>query len=156
MPVDMNAWQSTTTQLDYNEPPPPGMYDVRVDSADIFESKAGDTYLKMTYTIVGHQHTGHQWQAIHGFKDTQLAFTKAHIKRLGVDVATIKTEDELEAALEGIVGRHFTVEVVQRGPYTNTDVKAAAPAPVAAPDIPIPGITNGTKTPRHNDDDLPF
>lgn len=161
MPVDMNQFRTAETQLDYNEPPPLGVYDVRVDGASIFESKAGDTYLKMTYTIVSQQHAGHQWEQIHGFKDKQLAFTKMHIKRLGVDVGAVSNQDELEQELDQVVGRHYTVEVVARGPYTNTDIKASASAPLRRSDVPIPGM-NGEVTPgapataAKDDDDCPF
>jgi hypothetical protein len=146
MPVDMTAFKQASVQLDSNEPPPPGLYNVRVEDCHIFDSQAGDTYLKMGYSITGEKHRGHMWTQLHGFKTSQLDFTKSHLKMLGVDVH-VASQDEIEQQLEDIIGKHYTVEVVQRGQYTNTNVKGAASAPVPPPDIPAPASNGQDKIP---------
>jgi hypothetical protein len=123
MSFDANAWSNTSIDGGGNEPPAPGTYEVALDDADYFTSKAGRDIIKLTLRVThGIGDTpGHTWDEIRGLAtEGQMKAAKATCARLGIDVDAVQSADDLKAELQACIGRYYTVEVKQNGQYRNT------------------------------------
>lgn len=73
------------------ELPPDGEYQALVKSFDVFESKAGDLYLKTVLEVAfDREYAGREAPTIHSLDDPdRIKFLKTHLSRLGADVENL-------------------------------------------------------------------
>jgi len=156
---DAGAWASTdaNAEMQSNDPPAPGKYDVVIADARAFTSKAGNDIAIVEWNITGGPQAGYQWPSLYGFKNEgQIKVAKSMCSRIGVDVDTIAGLEDLDRALKGTVGEYFQVEVTQNGEHRNTYVQGRAGAQRAS-DIPEDGaFTPAATGPVGSTDDVPF
>lgn len=152
---DPNRWQDADPDAGFenSEPPDPGLYEVSVQDARAFESKAGDDILVVEFRVITGPLTGHTWGVVNTFKsEGAVKVAKGMCSRLGVDVDGIGSLDELDTAVKAVLGNYYAVEVKQNGQYRNTYVEA----PLS--DVPkqgIPGMPDAT-APAADDEPVPF
>lgn len=146
-------WANTNIddQGDGREAPEPGTYDITLDDARAFTSKAGRDVVILDMRVVSGEAMGHRWTEMRGFKtEGQTKAAKATCARLGVPIDEVANLQELDAELKRLVGGYFEVEIVQNGEWRNVYVQGratpgdlpATPTPTPAADVP--------------DDDVPF
>lgn len=150
------TWGSTTvSDNDRSEAPAPGTYEVAIEDAKAFTSKAGDDWFVVELKIITGDQAGHQWAVLSKLStEGGVKAAKSMCSRMGVPVNAITSLDELDTAAKTVVGQYFAADVVQKGEYRNTyigdrltgvepvsDVPSDVPAEGAAPD---------------DDDDIPF
>ena len=120
-----------------DDPPREGIHDVALIDARAFESKNGAEVVVLEFQTVDKQH---QWSSLHGFKTSQAAgFTKGACQKVGVDVASVGSLEELDAALKTFVGGFYEVEVKKNGDFINTYVNDG----VGPPKADVPADTEG-------------
>lgn len=149
------TWAEASTDGNNDDAPPDGTHDVALVDARAFTSKAGDDFAALEFQTIDKQH---QWTLLGGFKTTQAAgFTKAACMKVGVDVDSVHSLEELDTALKAVVGGFFEVEVKRNGDFTNTYVNDGIQAQ-NVPDLPAdtkdlqPAAAGG----KADDDDVPF
>ena len=138
-----STWPSATVAPDgtaeSNPPPEPGEYEVSVQNAKAFTSKAGNEVMVIELRDLA---TGYVWPVLNGFKsDKQTEVAKSFAARLGVSVDEVASLEELDYALKLVIGSYFRVAVVQNGQYLNTYVNerlasVALPSDVPEGDVP--------------------
>lgn len=122
---------------DSANPPREGLFDVALVGARAFESKKGEDTVVLEFQTVDKQH---QWSSLHGFKTPQAAgFTKGACQKIGVDVESVSSLEELDAALKAFVGGFYEVEVKKNGEFWNTYVNDG----VGPPKADVPADTEG-------------
>lgn len=124
-PTDM--WQSTNVDSENtNTAPDPGpdgkaTFDVALDDARAFVSKAGNAVIVLELRIVAGPLDNYQWSELRGLKsEGQIKAAKATCARLGIeDLDTVSGIEDLESRLKERVGNYYEIEVVQNGEYRN-------------------------------------
>lgn len=137
-----------------NEAPPDGAYEVALTGAAAFTSKKGEQVVKLELQVVSAMDTGHEWTVIQGFKNQkQASVTKATCYKLGVDVDTVASLEELDSELAQLIGNYYSVDVARKGDFANTyfNQKTATAEESEAKPEPAPVATGGA-----DDDDVPF
>jgi hypothetical protein len=149
------TWPKATADgSENNDPPPEGSYEVALVDTSAFVSKKGAEIVKLELRVVSAHENGHEWTELRSFASQGAAnAAKAACSRLGVDVESVSSLEELDAELKQLVGRYYEVSVVRNGEYLNTYVEhettaqhaapaaaaeAAAPAAGAADSDPVP------------------
>lgn len=140
-------------------PPPEGAYELLLKGASAFVSKGGNEIVKLELEVVSAVEQGYEWAELRGFgSQKQANAAKATCHKLGIPTDTIKSLEELDAALKARVGGYFAADVKRNGDYLNTYIDgptgggidavpvAAQPAAAAAP----------ASQPAFSDDDIPF
>ena len=147
-------WSKATVDGSENtSPPPEGTYEVALVQASAFTSKKGAEIVKLEFRVVSVKEQGHEWTEIRSFASQGAAnAAKATCFRLGVDVETVATLEELDSELKACAGRYYEVTVKRNGEYLNTyveDVVTPSGGTPPAGDFqpaPVPLL----------DDDVPF
>lgn len=143
------AWKNADPDAvgsDTGEPPEPGTYTAALMNAEAFLSKAKEAWVKLVWKI-----EAGDWTVLLGFKSQgQANFAKNQIRELGVDVDGVSDLDELNAALTGVEGSFFDVEVVQNGEYRNTYVRGKAP------ESSVPSLDAAITSGQIPTEDVPF
>lgn len=140
-----SAW-ATTPAPDPNSqsaeaPAPLGLHIARLSDGSIFQSKAGDTYLKLQFT----NEQGVTWSEITGITrngtpdEMGVKVAKAKLASVGVDASA--PFNEVSARLGLKINSWYVVEVKASAkinattgePYRNTFVNGTASAPASAP-----------------------
>lgn len=150
-----DAWSSAdpNAPMDSNDPPAPGEYDVVINDARAFQSKAGNDVAIVEWQITGGSQTGYSWPDLYGFKnDGQIKAAKAMCDRIGVDVDTVSSLEDLDARLKERIGEYFRIEVVQNGQWLNTYVRGTATQQPLS-DVPDDGAFQPVPA---DDTDIPF
>lgn len=164
MTFDPQAWQSAEINEDgeRTSPPPPGDYEVTITDARAFTSKANNSVLIVDMKVLGGEQTGHEWSEMRGFgSDGAIKAAKAMCSRMGIDVATIASLDELDTAVKDTIGFYYAVRVVQNGDYRNTYVNDRVTG-VPSTDVPVVDTRDfkpaavGAGAGVQDDDDIPF
>lgn len=107
--------------FEQNDPPDPGIYDVSIQDARAFTSKAGKDTIVIELRVTSGPTVGHEWPILLGFGSTNAAKVAANqCSRLGVDIKAVSTLDELDTALKTHIGTYHQAEVKQNGEYRNT------------------------------------
>jgi hypothetical protein len=129
MPFDPSALQNAATAPGFDEPPPPDVYDAALTKAEIFESKAGQDTLRLGWTVVSGRLVDHQWTHVQSLEPLKpdgsdnsgaLGITARILSTLGIEIAQIKTADDLPRQLAAVRGQVYSVEVKRNGAYVNT------------------------------------
>lgn len=143
-----DTWANASVDQTDDNSPPDGMYDAALVDAGAFTSKQGNDVAKLEFQTVDKQY---DWTMILGFgSPKQAGFSKATCMKIGVNVESVSSLDELDEALKAQVGGFFEVTVERNGEYVNTYVNdGATPGDVPPPD-PVPA------TACFGDDDIPF
>lgn len=157
MSFDPSAWSAASTEgPEGGEAPPPGLYEVSIETAEVFQAKSsGDDFIRMAYKVMVGPLTGHEWSEVRGLTPKAVPVQKAHCKKLGIDVDKVGSLDDLDAALRGVVGGYASVKVKKNGQYLNTDVVARHSGPVGS-DVPSTVGAGAPAPPAEGDDDIPF
>lgn len=154
MTFDAQAWQQASTDREDTEAPDPGLYDVALDDAKAFTSKAGNAVIVVEFRVVAGQNMGHRWSDVRGLQsEGAVKAAKAMCSRLGIRVDEVTSLDDIDTALKTLKGRYFEVEVVQNGEYRNSYVQG--PATSSSSDIPTPDDVADARQ-AAADDDVPF
>lgn len=127
MSFPTDVWQSTNIDQDDNpgapDPGPDGKatFDVALDDARAFVSKAGNAVIVLNLRVVGGPLDNYQWGEVRGLKsEGQIKAAKATCARIGVgDLDTVTGIEDLESRLKEHVGTYYEIEVVQNGEYRN-------------------------------------
>lgn len=151
---DAQAWANTPIDNSGTSdgPPEPGNYEAEITDGSYFISKAGKPIVKLTLKITSPGPVlDHEWDEIRSMHtEGGMKAAKATVSRLGIDVDTITSGEELDQALKACIGHFHEVRVVQNGEYRNTyindrvttmqDTLAAMPAaqPASAVDDTVP------------------
>lgn len=131
-----------------NDPPAEGDFQVRLMGASAFTSKGGNEVMTLELRVTEGEHADYEWTELRGFGSQGAAnAAKTTADRIGVDVASVRSLAELDAALKRFVGWHYEVNVARSGEYLNTYFNAAFPPEGAEP---APAPTPATP------DDIPF
>jgi hypothetical protein len=159
MPFSASALAQAAESPGFEEPPPPADYEAAMYKADVFESKAGENFVRLHYRVLGGPHRDHEWAAIHPIdaESAGLGVTAQVLTNLGIDVLALANAPgsgiiELRKALDKVEGASYLVEVKRRGQYVNSMPKRtieqrladAGPEPEVAP-----GQTYGQAPPRN-------
>lgn len=155
---DAAAWQQADPDsFDTSEPPAPGTYEAEFVNGRAFHSKGGNDIVVVTFRVLSGPRAGHAWDVLHGFKnDGQTKATKGTCSRLGVNVETVASLEDLDAALKAKAGEYFTVDVVRNGDYVNTYVKDRVRADTIRSDIPDDGSFAAPAAGSIPTSDIPF
>jgi hypothetical protein len=166
MTFPAQAWHNASIESDNNEAPDPGpegrmTLDVALTDGRAFVSKSGNPVIVLGFKVVGGgQHEGHEWDELRGMKtDGQIKAAKATCAKLGVDVATVVSFEEIEQQLKGCVGTYYEIEVVQNGEWRNVYVQGRGGR--TASDVPndFPSAEEAAAAilaAKSGDDDIPF
>lgn len=149
------SWGHASVDNDGGEAPEPGIYDVAIDDAKAFTSRAGKDVLIFELRVVTGPAMGHQWTEMRGFDTApQTKAAKSMCHQLDVPVDEVESLEGLDQQVKGLIGRYFEVDIVQNGQWRNCYVRgpsATTPAgsdlpsqPVAAPAAPV------------DEEDIPF
>lgn len=154
---DPEAWKNTSIDNESKDPPPEGEYEVAIDNAEFFTSKAGNAVIKLSLRVTSAgDEQGWSWDEIRGMgTEGQMKAAKATCARLGIDVDAIDSEDQLNAELEACIGRYYEVAVKQNGDYLNCYINSR----VHGVDEGVPDFrpaAGGTPAAVGADDDIPF
>lgn len=155
---DPNAWQDAKVSDGSGDPPPePGTYWATVETAEVFTSNAGEDFIRMAYRIRGGPDDGYSWSMLGGSFGSEGAVSaaKTHCARLGIDVAAIGSQEELDQALRECVGRTYEINVKQNGEYRNVYVNSDVTDDIGVSDIPAPD-PDPEPAATGTDDDIPF
>lgn len=107
--------------------PEAGLHEARLERAKVVDTKNGAEMMVTEWSTADNT----QWTAWHGFTSKQLDFTVEYLDELGIG-HDFATREQLEDALDTIVGRYFQVRVeISRG-FVNTFIEQ----PIE-PDVPI-------------------
>lgn len=153
MSFDVSAWKNTSIDNESKDPPPEGEYEVAIDSAEFFVSKAGNPVIKLSLrvTSAGDQQ-GYTWDEIRGMGTPgQMKAAKATCSRLGIDVESIDSEEQLDAELRACIGRYYEINVKQNGDYLNAYINSQ----VHGVEEPV-DFTAAPVGAADSDDDIPF
>lgn len=129
------TWAKATADGSENtSPPPEGKYEIALTGTSAFTSKKGAEIVKLELRVVSAQENGHEWTEIRSFATQGAAnAAKATCFRLGVDVETVASLEELDSELKALAGRYYEVNVVRNGEYVNTYIESeATPDQIAA------------------------
>lgn len=134
MTFPTDTWQAASIdqQDGSNEAPDPGpsgkaTFDVALDDARAFVSKAGNAVIVLDLRVTGGPMDSYQWSELRGLKtDGQVKAAKATCARLGVDVGAVTGLEDLDALLKERVGNFYEIDVVQNGEYRNVYVQGPA------------------------------
>lgn len=160
MTFNPQQWNTTTVDNGNSQAPEPGTYEVLLQDARAFTSRAGDDYVALDLKVATGAEAGHEWTELRSFKnDNAVKATKATVARLGVtDIDEIASLDEFDAKLKHLIGTWYAVDVKQNGEYRNvyfngvvsntpamtsdvpadtSDFQPATAGPVAEDDIPF-------------------
>lgn len=149
-----NWSKATIDGTENTSPPPEGKYEVALTDASAFVSKKGSEIVKLELRVVSVNEQGHEWVEIRSFATQGAAnAAKATCHRLGIDVESVSSLDELDTELKTCVGRYYAVNVVRNGEYVNTYVEdIVTPQAAAEPEFKPAGFKPATV----DDDDAPF
>ncbi len=154
---DPQAWNQTDPDSGFenNDPPTPGTYTVMLNDGRAFTSKKGDDFVSLNWKIVAGDQADYTWDALYNFKN-EGAFkaTKAVCQRIGIDVDSIASLEDLSQKIVEKTGKWFEVEVKQNGEWRNTYVNGAAQQ-TARTDAPAE-TSEFAHTSVGADDDIPF
>jgi hypothetical protein len=140
------------------DPPAPGAYTAALIDASVFESRAGEPWMKFVWRDV---ESGHEWEVLYGFRrQGQANFAKASARDLGVDVDMVGGIDGLNEALRALAGTFYLLDVVDGGRYPNSTYirgragdqvgQPVAAQPAASGDDDIPWDTGASSNPDDN------
>jgi hypothetical protein len=134
-----------------DNPPDDGIHDVALVDARAFTSKGGDDTVVFEWRTVDGDYS---WSQVCGFKSPKAAgFTKGQCITAGVDVDSVGSLDELDAALKECVAGFYEVEVQRNGEFVNTYIRGGQKP--SQPDVPAD--TAGLQpAAASKDDDVPF
>lgn len=136
--------------------PPDGIHHATLESANVFESQKGDTFVKLTWRT---QDLEHYWESLHGTQGRAKHFTQEAVTALGIDFGNLKDWQQLDTELRAREGSVYEVRVERNGSYLNSYVEGRPQGVQGTlPDVPIdttdfetaPAAANGS------DDDIPF
>lgn len=144
------AWMNANPDdIGGNQPPEPGLHDAALVDTVAAMSKRGSLYMRLTWQRVEDRH---QWDAMFGLgTPTGIALAKREARELGIDIDTVSTIEQLDAALATKRGGYYRVSVEQNGDYTNTYVRG-----VLTPEVPVEAPAPSSPTPAAANDDVPF
>jgi hypothetical protein len=146
-----DTWADANPEGGNDNPPPEGIHDVALTDASAFESKAGNDTVTFDWRTVDNQY---DWTQVCGFKSPKAAgFTKGQCMTAGVDVDSVGSLDELDAALKQCVGGYYEVEVQHNGEYVNTYIRGGHKP--AEPDVPA-DTSDLQPAAAGGDDTVPF
>jgi hypothetical protein len=113
MPFSPQEWENTPVD-EAGEPPEPGTYTVVLDNARAFTSEKGDDYVAFTLRVAVGELADHTWDVLLSFKSpaaTKVA--KTACARIGMDLMSVASLQELDARLKTRVGEWLEVAVVE-------------------------------------------
>lgn len=155
MPFDASALKTASEQAGFDEPPPPDLYEAELVKAEVFQSKAGEDWLRFGWKVLTGRRQGHEWshiQALERYKadgtdnEGALAVTARILGNLGIDVVSqINDVTDLPKLLDPLLGGAYTVEVKRNGNFVNTTPHARLESfqtqmpPSGYGDGPLPG-----------------
>lgn len=149
------TWPKATVDGSNSNPPQEGEYELLLKGASAFNSKAGKDIVTLDLEVVSAIETGYEWTELRSFASQGAAnAAKATCHRLGVDVESVSSLEELDSALKAVVGGYFSATVKRNGEYLNTyinEATQAAQVPVPVDPEPVPsGVASA------DGDDIPF
>jgi hypothetical protein len=132
MPFNPTALAQAQTS-GFDEPPPPADYDTELVKAEIFESKSGETFLRLHYRVIAGAQRDHEWSVVHSLEEHNrageanpaLGITARVLSELGIELEQIDSIIALRKALDMIEGNAYRVEVKRNGQYVNTTPMAS-------------------------------
>jgi hypothetical protein len=152
-----STWPNATADSngESNPPPEPGDYNVAIQDARAFTSKAGNEVMVVELRILEGSRAGYVWSDVRGFKSEKAAgAAKSFCAGLGVSVEEVGSMEELDYALKLVIGNYFKVKVVQNGQYTNTYVNDRLGEQVAS-DVPNGDVPTHVPS-TASDESVPF
>lgn len=160
MTFNPQQWSSTTVDSNNtSDAPEPGTYEVLLQDAKAFTSKAGEDYVALELKVATGEHAGHEWTELRSFRNEgAVKATKATVARLGMNVDEIATLDEFDSQLKQLVGTWYTVDVVQKGEYRNTYINGKVNNEPVTPDVPADtsDFQSAATAATAATDDIPF
>jgi hypothetical protein len=129
MPFNPAALSQAATAPGYDEPPPAGHdYESQLVSVEMFESKAGEEFLRVKWRVLAGQHRDHEWSHVQSLEELDrngepngaLVITARVLDSIGVDVDSITSRSDLRRELDKYEGGSYLVEIKQNGRYVNT------------------------------------
>jgi hypothetical protein len=147
------SWLDDFKSEDRGEPVD-GTHTAALDAAAVLDTKNGRR-IKLTWQTADN---AHWWESWHGVEGKAKPFTKAVLTGLGIDLAEIRSEEQLGDELAAREGQLYEVAVEHNGDWINTTV--IGPATDVQLDLPVDN--GGLPAPQTAateglfDDDIPF
>jgi hypothetical protein len=148
-----DTWADANPDGNEDNAPPDGLVDAALVDAGAFTSKAGDDFVRFEWQSVDKEY---QWTQLNGFKSLKAAgFTKGQCMKLGVDVESVLSLEEIDTAVKEHISQFYEVEIERNTGndgkvYVNTYIRDGQ----ATPDVPAD--TRFTPAAAGGDDDIPF
>jgi hypothetical protein len=143
--------------------PPDGTHTATLAHAHVFESQAGDTFVKCEWQTTDY---AYYFESLHGTKGNARQFTKGVLHGLGVDLDKLGSWSELNEQLADAEGLDYDVGVEHNGRFMNITVKGRSDSeqtviPVDGRDFEAVGHGTGDRgaapaADLFGDDDVPF
>lgn len=130
--------------------PPDGNHTAQLVHAVILDTKNG-TRIKLEWQS---EDMAFYWDSWHGVEGAPARFTRGLLTKLGLDLTTVASEEQLADELAALENTTYVVNVKRNGTFLNTSVVDRGPVqtelPVQAPVTPAP------RSAIFDDDDVPF
>jgi hypothetical protein len=144
-----DAWQAAdpdATTVTTTQPPSDGTYAVELADARAFTAQSGEDWVILKFRTLDQDPVGYTWDNVQGFaSEGRTRATKAVCKRIGVDVDTIASLEDLDRQLRAT-----------KGEYRNTFVQERVTSSPPTSDVPSSGFDWPEGTQGVPEDEIPF
>jgi hypothetical protein len=132
--------------------PPDGEVEAVVTNAVRLDTSKGPMIKVEWQSIDAHQYVWENWYGLFG---NRIGFAREFLRDAGVKVGDLGGDDDLDAALSGVMGTIYRVRVSHNGAFLNLDVLGTAEAqaqldidlPTAEVEIPSSSVPDDDKIP---------